>query len=662
MSDSNKDSTLESESPVDANAQNSGGTGKDLEKESSDSKFVQREIKTLNDVIEMTLKIPRVIALVWEAHPHLAFIFVLDQIISGLAPLASVWVLKTLVDNIPAFVQQHGASSGITLDAIPGNLIFALSVLALSWLAQQVSEPITSYCREQINDELNKRINLKIMDKVNSLIDITILENPKFYDKLQYLQNDLAYRPIQLLSVMSHFIRVSIAVITLGSLLVGLNAWLILVIIVFVAPKVIWSLKHLYEFWEVIGGDVPDLRKMRYYMNVVTNNLDGKEIRLLGLGAYFKQMYEDAFRVFQDRRSSMRKTHLVRNFLLGICAAFGSMIGYGYTVYRALSGQISVGSMAMYLGAIVQIEAQLAELAFIVAELYRHTLYVSELFDFLDVEPVIPIPVPEHCLPIPELITSGIEFRNVFFKYPGSERLVLCGVSFTIGPHQTAAIVGENGAGKTTIVKLLSRLYDPTSGEILVDGIDIRKFDPVEWRRKLAVVFQDYCKYQLTLQENVGVGFVDKLKDISEIESAAERGGAASIAKKLDQGYFTILGKAFEKEAVGVELSGGEWQRVALSRAFMRTAGTNRAHLLILDEPTASLDVQSETQTYSRFHELTKDMMGLLITHRFSTIKIADKIIVIENGKVIEEGTHKELMSRESKYSTMFNLQAERYR
>ncbi len=628
----------------------------------SESRFIQREIKSFSDVVEMTLKIPRVIALVWEAHPHLALVFVVDQIISGLAPLASVWVLKTLVDTVPLFVKIHGVSNGVAFGAVPGNLILALLVLALSWLAQEVSRPITHYCQEQINDELTKRINFKIMDKVNSLIDISILENPKFYDKLQYLQNDLAYRPIQLLSVMSQFIRVIIIVLTLGTLLAALSPWLVLVLVVFIAPKVVWSLKHLYEFWEVLNGDVPDLRKMRYYMSVVTNNLDGKEVRLLGLGEYFKKLYDETFSEFQHRRSSMRKRHLRRDFFLGICAAFGSMIGYGYTVFCALAGQISVGSMAMYLGTIVQMEQQLMELAFVVAELYRHTLYVSELFDFLDLEPVIPVPVAENCVPVPEKITSGIEFKDVYFKYPGCERYVLEGVSFTIAPSQTVAIVGENGAGKTTIVKLLSRLYDPTAGAILVDGIDIRKLNPAEWRSRMAVVFQDYCKYQMTLQQNIGVGQVEKSNDLLAIEHSAERGGAASIAKKFEQGYSTMLGKAFEKESVGVELSGGEWQRVALSRAFMRTAGPDRAHLLILDEPSASLDVQSETQTYLRFHELIADTMGILITHRFSTIKIADKIIVLENGKVIEEGTHNELTASDTHYARLFDMQAKHYR
>ncbi len=633
--------------------------------------FEAKKIKSFYDFINTTKQLPRILQLVWSADPGLASFYLVMQILSGLTWVASFWIIKTLVDAIPAIAELHRVSSGsFSVSQLPADVILAFAVLAISWFFQQVSQPITDYCRRHMSDRLKGKIDLMIMDKANSAVDIAVLENPKFYDKLEHLRNDGNYRPIELLLTTARLIQVGITFLSLSIMLASLNFILLIAIVFFATPKIVIHVKHIYEYWAILLGEVPEVRKMRYYMRVLTNNLDGKEVRLFGLGQYFKDRYQHVFEQFLDGRSKIQRKHLFRQSSLAILSATGTICSYAYTVYEAVLGRISIGSLAMYMGAIGQIEYQLGEFAFLLAELYRHALYVVELFEFMEIEPAIKALKTGNSIPLKLPLQTGIEFRNVSFKYPDSDRLILDSVSFTIEPQQTVALVGENGAGKTTIVKLLSRLYEPSSGEILIDGIDITKIDPAVWRLQMAVVFQDYCRFQLNVHENIGIGNLKELNNKEAVKAAAELGGAAPVVAKLPRGYDTILGKAFENDAVGVELSGGEWQKIALSRAFMRSAknGANssnisgRAQLLILDEPTASLDVQSEADVYSKFHDLTTDTMALLITHRFSTVRIADKILVLEHGKIIEEGSHEKLISSAGSYSQLYNLQAERYK
>ena len=632
----------------------------------NDEAASKKDLKTrLSEFWKTLAAIPRLMRLVWDAQPFLFCVFFFVELLMGLVPLASVWVVKTLVDAVPQLVDFSPEAS---LARIPANVVWALILVACSWFVKEVSEPIADYCREQINENMTRNINLMTMDKVNSIIDIAILENPKFYDRLQRVQNDMTYRPIQILGLCAHIGRFAISLFSLSFLLAWLNPLLIVLIYAFSAPKIIQLLKHSYEFWDVITGDVPEVRRMRYYTQVLTNNLDGKEIRLFGLGSYFRSLFLDTFTTFHKRRQKVRLRHLIRNTLLATLAATGSILAYLYAAYSAILGRISAGDMAMYLGSIAQIESSLAEFSFIIIDFYKQALYMNEFFEFLEIKPVIEPLAAGTAQPVPASIKQGIEFRNVSFKYPDSDRYVLNGVSFKIEPQQTVALVGENGAGKTTIVKLLSRLYDPTEGEILIDGIELRRLDAEEWRSQMSVVFQDYCRFQMTAQENIGIGDVKDLGKIEKVKEAAERGGASPVVAKLSRGYDTMLGKSFEKETVGTELSGGEWQKIALSRAFMRSCergnGDNGkgAQLLILDEPTAALDVQSEHDVYLRFSELTKEKMALLITHRFSTVRIADKILVLDEGKVIEEGTHDNLISSDTHYARLYNLQAERYK
>ena len=629
----------------------------------------------------MLASIPRVFRLVWNSNPSLALTIMVSEVILGLVPLANVWVFKILFDSVPALIeaaQKSGAPPAVSvfsieqIQALPQSITTALALIAFCWFAKEALEPVSDYCREQLNDCLTRDINLLIMNKTSGTIDISILESPKFYDHLQRVLNELTFKPIQMLNTVSQIGRAVITLISLAFVLGALSPFLVLFIFLLSAPRTIFNLRKMYDEWDVILGDVPEVRRMRYYTSVLTNNQDAKEIRLFGLGSYFKEEFLSVFSGFQKRRTAVRQKHLGLSVVLAMMSAIGTVFSYIYAVLCSIAGRVSAGSLAMYLGTISQMDQSIAVVMFYMTELYRTTQFVNSLFDFLEIPPAIPPTPAEHITPLPVPLLKGVEFRNVSFKYPGTERLVLDGVSFRIEPGQAIALVGENGAGKTTIVKLLSRLYDPTDGEILVDGIDLRKIDPELWRSQMAVVFQDYCRFHMSVRENIGIGNVPLIENVEAIKNAAEKGGAAAMIERLQNTYNTMLGKMFENESVGTELSGGEWQKIALARAFMRTSNQiqasrtapqdKQAQLLILDEPTASLDVQSEYDVYCRFHELTADKMALLITHRFSTVRIADKILVLEHGKIIEEGSHDQLINIDSSYAQLYNLQADRYR
>lgn len=617
----------------------------------------------------------------------------LSEVILGLVPLANVWVFKILFDSVPALIsaaQTSGAASSVQflsieqVQQLPQSIASALALLAFCWFAQEALDPISTYCREQLNDCLTRDINMLIMNKTSGTIDITILESPKFYDHLQRVLNELTFKPIHILNTVSQIGRAVITLISLACVLMALSPLLVLFIFLLSAPRTIFNLRKMYDEWDIILGDVPEVRRMRYYTSVLTNNQDAKEIRLFGLGSYFKNEFLNVFREFQQRRTSVRQKHMGFSVLLAILSAVGTVVSYIYAVLSSIAGRVSAGSLAMYLGTISQMDQSIAVVMFYMTELYRNTKFVNSLFEFLAIPPAIPAAPAETLLPIPQPLKIGIEFRNVSFKYPGTERMVLDGITFKIEPGQAVALVGENGAGKTTIVKLLSRLYDPTEGQILIDGIDLRSVDPDLWRSQMAVVFQDYCRFHMSVRENIGIGNVPIMENVEAIKTAAEKGGAAAMIARLQNSYDTMLGKMFENESVGTELSGGEWQKIALARAFMRTSKTpantmrnensrplenlnsqtvgEQAQLLILDEPTASLDVQSEYDVYCRFHELTADKMALLITHRFSTVRIADRILVLEHGKIIEDGSHEQLINIDSTYAKLYNLQADRYR
>jgi ATP-binding cassette subfamily B protein len=391
---------------------------------------------------------------------------------------------------------------------------------------------------------------------------------------------------------------------------------------------------------------------MNYLEHVLTVDSSVKEVKLFNLGEPLLKRYSDAFQVFFREDVDLARRRSIISVGLGVLASLSYYGAYAWIVFVTIAGAITLGSMTFYLTLFRQSQGAFQGLFSNITRLYEHGLFMDNLFTFLALQPQMtqaaqPVPVPPR-------LQRGIEFRNVSFRYPGRDDWALREINLMIAPGEKLALVGPNGAGKTTLIKLLTRLYDPTEGQILLDGVDLRDYDPDELHRRIGVIFQDFVRYQLTARENIGFGHIDHLDDVQRIDAAAQRGGADDIMAVLPAGMETMLGRWFED---GFELSGGQWQKIALSRAFMRDG-----EVLVLDEPTASLDAEREYAIFQRFRELTTGKIAVLISHRFSTVRMADRIAVIEGGRITEIGSHAELLQRGGTYARLFEMQAEGYR
>lgn len=672
------------------------------EKETDDDKSLpplKRLYKRSKDTLTVMSGTPRVLKLVWDANPKYCAALVVLNVLLGLAPLAEMWITKQLVDTVVASAGKVTVATE-TIDVLTRVVPSVLPLLGLFAAVQLVAgciEPTVRLVHQTLSDILTCDINTRIMKKANSLTDISVFETPKFYDALQRAQNEAGHRPMMMLLQTASLIRNGIGLCSMAGVLVFFQPLLALAVLFLSLPHLVVQFKHQRESWSIQSQKVPEVRRMHYFVRVLTNNVDAKEVRLFGLGDFFLNSYLKHWKQFHDTHTKLRKTHWKRNAALSALAAIGSAGAFAYIALRTLSGSITLGSFTMYATAVKQLEDYLQSIIWSMATLYEGNLFVNHLFEFMDIEPGIKSLPPTEANPVPLVMTQGVEFKNVGFSYPDAHKHVLKDVSFTIKAGETVALVGENGAGKTTLVKLLARLYDPTEGTILIDGNSLETFEPNEWRRRISVVFQDYGRYHMNARENIGLGDVARIEDKEAVRAAAEKSGAKPIIDKLSGGYETTLGRWFQSEDGGSELSGGEWQKIALARAFMRTSVVNEilnatrserdtadsqvdanddrnqeesaenpkpigAQLLILDEPTSALDAQSEYDVYLRFHELTRGKSTLLISHRFSTVKMADKIIVLEDGQIIEQGSHDELMALNGTYCRLYNLQADRYR
>jgi ATP-binding cassette, subfamily B, bacterial len=585
--------------------------------------------------------LPKVVRLTWQASPALTIVLAVITLVSGLLPTATAYIAKLLLDSVVAAIQHTGSTGDIVR-----VVAFQFGVLALT----AISGALTSIAQTLLQERMTLTIRHQVMRHASDL-ELAYFEGSASYDMLRQAAQEAPTRPMVMMNSALGLVRTAITFGSMIALLIAISPLLALVALLAPIPAFISQSRYgSRAFWLTIMMS-PLKRRMDYLSSLVTTDTYAKETKLFGLGPYFVDRFRRLGAVSYERQRKLTVNRNLNSTGWGLLStAVGSAIAL-YIALEAVGGRLTLGDLALYTAAATTVQTSVAGLFTAFAGMYENNLYLDTLYRFLGTEPrIVAPPQPRR---LPSTVEGHIEFDSVTFTYPGAETPALDGVSFEIRPGETVAVVGRNGAGKSTLFKLLCRLYDPTGGRILLDGVDIREFDPVELRAQISAMFQDYVTYQGTAAENIGLGDLVRLEDRPHIEESARRAGADERIQELPSGYDTPLGRWFDQ---GVSLSGGEWQKIALARAFQR-----EGPILVLDEPTSALDAQAEHDLFARLRELAAGRTTLYISHRFSTVRQAERILLLEHGKVAEYGTHEELMSAKAGYAHLFTLQAQAY-
>lgn len=587
----------------------------------------------------------RSLSLLWEAAPGEIPLLVTALVIQGTTPALSVWITKQVVDTVVgALAQERELGIGVL-----GGL---MAVWAGALLLGALLEPWVTATQGNIYEKLTAHLNILLMKKADKLPDLIRFEDSRFYDDLQYIQQQVARRPLDILTSLSFGGRGLFTVITMLGLLAQMSWWLPILVLIATLPQAYVSLRIQQKVVEMTVGKSLQSRRMQYCASVMLTDTYAKEVRLFPLGPFLINYYQKAFQEQHRAMRYLRGRQVLWSSSMAVLSTLGNAFAFFWVVQQSFQRLISPGNVLVLIQALSYIQQNFPMLIQTSTSLYETLLYMERLFRFLDSKPAMTLFYPSQ--PVPKLICSGITFDQVHFCYPDG-RSALAGISFTLKPGETVAIVGDNGAGKTTIVKLLARLYDPTAGTIWIDGKNLKHIELGEWRRQIAVIFQDFGRYAFTLAENIALGDLQVLGDSERLERAVQSAGISKLVEQLPEKYQTPLGKQFG----GTELSGGQWQKLALARAFVREEETQ---ILILDEPTATLDPRSEYEVYRHFAELSQGKTTLLITHRLASVRMADRILVLKNGHLIEEGTHEKLLQDGGEYAMLWEMQAEKYR
>ena len=584
----------------------------------------------------------RVLVLIWKTNPWYVTWLVVFTFLGGLIPSLQIQVTSQIIQNAAEAIQEGRPTQLVHLAIFFGFLQGGLmAISSLLGVGQQQLQSL-------LQTKLANTIAIQIMEKAIEL-DVQYFEDDEFYDKLQRANRESSYRPYQIFWQMVTIGSQCVTLISVVVVLLYWNWWLGLLILIAPLPSVAAQIFYGQQSYKIERERTQQYRRLSYFQFLTTNSHSVKEIRLFRLGDHilgrYKQLYHDFYKVDSDLVKRETRASVPFTILTNVVSA-GAQI---YAISITIAGG-HIGFLAGYMQAIAVVQHTVEALLWGVSQLYQNNLFVNNLFEFLD---VAPYKIANGKRPVPERLESGIEFRGVSFRYPGTTDMVLQDLNLFLKAGECVALVGHNGAGKTTLVKLLTRLYEPTAGQILLDGVPLEEYDTQDVRRHISVIFQDFVHYEMAVRENVGFGYVEELDNDDRIRLATAQSGAASMIEELPKKYDTTLGRMFEK---GHELSIGQWQKMALARAFMR-----RAPVVVLDEPTSSIDAESESEIFGRLQQIAAGATTLLIAHRFSTVRMADRIIVIKQGKIIEDGTHEALLASDGTYAHLFRLQAAGY-
>ena len=586
--------------------------------------------------------LPPFFRLIWQTSPKLFAANVILRVIRAAIPVTTLYIGKLIIDEVVRLTQTSGET----------DLTYLFTLIAIEFGIAIISDAInraTVLLDSLLGDKFANETSVRLMQHAGKL-DLQQFEDADFYDKMERARRQTTRRTSLMSQVLGQFQSlITIAFLAVG--LIALSPWLIALIAIAVIPAFLGESHFNERSYSLNHQWTPERRELDYYRYIGASDETAKEVKIFGLSDYLVNQ----FAALADKYyQANRKIAVSRAQWGSVLAAVGSAGYYGayiIIILQTVNGQLSIGDLTFLAGSFARLRTQLESVLNQFSSMAEGALYLQDFFDFFNMEPIIKHKISDIAFPRP--IQQGFAFENVGFKYPNTEIWAVKDLNFTLKAGEKLALVGENGAGKTTLIKLISRLYDPSEGRILLDGRDLRDYDPEQLRAEIGVIFRDFVQYQMTAATNIAVGNIAERKDLSRIDGAAYRGMADQVIKKLPQGYDQMIGRRF---AEGVNLSGGEWQKIAISRAYMR-----EAQVLILDEPTAALDARAEYEVFKRFSDLTAGKTAIIISHRFSTVRMADRILVLEKGQLREIGTHEELLTMEGKYAELFSLQAQGY-
>ncbi len=595
-----------------------------------------------SDRVRALRNVPPVLRFVWESGRAVVFWNIAIRIVVALLPVGIGIIAGPFIINGINQIRFH--------HPLPGYFWWLVGAEAVLAVLMGLLSRAVDYFDNLLADRYTHHVSVEVMRKAAAL-DVTVYEDPVFYDRLERARVQATDR-LAMIQQMGRLIQQTVTAVAFSAVLVVYSPLLLFLLVAGIIPAFLGESHFAFLTYAKNFRQTPIRRQMDYLRQVGGSKEAAKELKLFNLSGYLTQRFTSLSQQIYEENVALNRRRLFWGGLLSILGQLGYYAAYVLSIYRTIGGVYTIGDLTLITAAIMQAMSNIQQAFSTASGVADQALFLTDLLAFFAMEPAVKS--KPNGLRAPRPVQHGFEFQDVSFAYPGTSRRVLEGFNFSLRPGERVALIGENGQGKTTVVKLITRLYDPTEGRILLDGVDLCEYDLADLHAEIGVIFQDFMRYEMTARENIAVGRVEVNHSAGEIEYAAEKSMAAGVVKKLPGGYHQMLGRRFES---GVDLSGGEWQKLALARAYLRDA-----QLLILDEPTASLDARSEFEVFERFAELTYGKMALLISHRFSTVRMADRIVVLESGRLVEEGSHDQLVALGGRYAAMFEMQAASYR